>query len=75
MIHRFREEWGRSEAIKRTNKQEYPSLAGDESFLRSMATIVRASASPGAAADFVRALAEADIGEVLPAIRVPTLVL
>jgi class 3 adenylate cyclase len=75
LIRRFREEWGRSEEIERTNQEEYPSLAGDESFLRSMATIVRASASPGAAADFVRALAEADIGEVLPAIRVPTLVL
>jgi class 3 adenylate cyclase len=50
-------------------------LADDESFVRSMKMIMRASASPGSAAEFARTAAEADIGEVLPAIRVPTLLL
>jgi class 3 adenylate cyclase len=40
-----------------------------------MATIVRASASPGSAVEFMRTAAEADIAEVLPMIRVPTLLL
>jgi class 3 adenylate cyclase len=34
-----------------------------------------ATASPGAAAEFRRAVAEADVTDILPAIRVPTLVL
>jgi class 3 adenylate cyclase len=74
-IRRFRDEWGREEAIERIVHDQYPSLAGDESFFRSMATISQASASPGGAADFMRTVTEADIGEVLPTIRVPTLVL
>jgi class 3 adenylate cyclase len=75
VIRRFRDGWGRDEHIEWIVEQQYPSLSADESFLRSMATIVRASASPGAAADYMRTVTEADIGEVLPTIRVPTLVL
>src|SRR5438445_10308158 len=75
MIGRIREEHGRRQAIERSVREEYPSLAGDKSFLASMATIERASARHGAAAEFVRRMPAADIGEVLPAIRVPTLVL
>jgi class 3 adenylate cyclase len=37
--------------------------------------IMRASASPGSAAEFARTVVEADISDVLPAIRVPTLLL
>ena len=39
------------------------------------AVIVRASVSPGGAAEFLRTYFEADISEVLPTIRVPALVL
>jgi hypothetical protein len=37
--------------------------------------IARGSASPGSAAEFTRTVAEADISEILSAIRVPTLLL
>jgi class 3 adenylate cyclase len=37
--------------------------------------ILQASASPASAAEFIRSLAEADVSDVLPTIRVPTLVM
>jgi class 3 adenylate cyclase len=40
-----------------------------------MRTVVRASASPGGAVDFLRTYFETDISDVLPLIRVPTAVL
>ena len=52
-----------------------PSAAGDEAFMRRLATYFRRSASPGAAATLLRMNSEIDIRDVLPAIRVPTLVL
>ena len=75
LIRRTRDEWGRRDSIERAIREQYPSLVGDESFLRSFAMIARASASPGAAGEFNRTVAEADVTDVLPAIRVPTLVL
>jgi class 3 adenylate cyclase len=74
-IRRLRDEWGRLETVEREIAQGYPSFAGDASFVRSMALILRASASPGSAAEFTGSLAEADISDVLPTIRVPTLVM
>ena len=74
-IRRAASEWGRTEPIERAIAEQYPSRAGDKSFRRMFATIAQASASPGAAADFTRTLVETDISDVLPAIRVPTLVL
>ena len=53
----------------------YPSLDHDESFRRAMRTAVRASTSPSGAVDFLRTYFETDISDVLPLIRVPTLVL
>ena len=53
----------------------YPSLDHDEAFLHAMRTTVRASSSPGGAVDFLRTYFETDISDVLPLIRVPTLVL
>jgi class 3 adenylate cyclase len=75
LIRREREEMGRAETIERMVREQYPSLAGDESFLSAAATIVRSSTSPGAAAEFMRTVVEADISEVLPIIRAPTLAL
>ena len=75
LIRRTRDEWGRTEAFEHIIEAQYPSLVGDESFLQSLATIVRASASPGSAAEFMRTAAEADIADVLPLIRASTLLL
>jgi class 3 adenylate cyclase len=74
-IRRLRNEWGRQEWLEQVVRDDYPSLAGDESFVRSMSMIIRASASPGSAAEFSRTVAEADVSDVLPTIRVPTLLL
>jgi len=52
-----------------------PSMAHDEGFRRRLSTYLRLSASPGAAAALSRMNAEIDVRDVLPAIRVPTLIL
>ena len=52
-----------------------PSLADDEGFRRWFKTYFRLAASPAAALELDRAAMETDIREILPAIRMPTLVL
>jgi pimeloyl-ACP methyl ester carboxylesterase len=52
-----------------------PSLAGDEKLLKSVGAYERASASPGAVMALLRMNMEIDARHILPAIRVPTLVL
>jgi pimeloyl-ACP methyl ester carboxylesterase/DNA-binding winged helix-turn-helix (wHTH) protein len=52
-----------------------PSRAGDPAFREWWATYLRMGASPGAALTLTRMNAEIDIRHVLPAVRVPTLVL
>jgi pimeloyl-ACP methyl ester carboxylesterase len=51
-----------------------PSAADDPAFARRLATYFRRSASPGAAAALLRMNTRIDVRDVLPAIRVPTLV-
>jgi pimeloyl-ACP methyl ester carboxylesterase len=52
-----------------------PSRADDPAFLAQLATYFRRSASPGAAAQLLRMNTEIDVRAILPAIRVPTLIL
>jgi len=52
-----------------------PSKVGDEEFIRSFEQYFRRAASPGAAAALLRMNSYIDVRDVLPAIRVPTLVL
>jgi len=52
-----------------------PSRADDVAFLAQLATYFRRSASPGAAAQLLRMNTEIDVRPILPAIRVPTLIL
>ena len=52
-----------------------PSVADDASFQEWLDTYFRQSASPKAAADFLRMNSYTDVREVLPSVRVPTLVL
>jgi pimeloyl-ACP methyl ester carboxylesterase len=75
LMREGRETYGRREALERNVREQYPSLAGDEAFLDALTTIVRATASPGGAAEYFRAMAAADVTDVLPTIRVPTLLL
>ena len=52
-----------------------PSLAKDERLRRAWARYERAAATPGSTTAIVRLMFESDVREVLPAIRVPTLVI
>ena len=70
-IAQVEREWGSAEIVRSLA----PSRANDSVFLERVATYWRRSASPGAAADLLRMNTEIDIRAVLPAIRVPTLVL
>jgi class 3 adenylate cyclase len=70
-----RERWGTRDLADEVARVIFPSLAGDETFLRWHADNLRLAASPGAAAEFFRMLGDTDISDVLPTIRVPTLVL
>jgi len=67
--------FGRNEHFERGDFDAYPSLKDDEEFRRALKVAVRASASPAAAADFLRTYFETDISDVLPLIRVPTLIM
>jgi pimeloyl-ACP methyl ester carboxylesterase len=68
---RLEREWG-----ELMDLEDYvPSKAGDEPFLRRLATYFRRSASPGAAVALLRMNTQIDIRHVLPTIHVPTLVI
>jgi pimeloyl-ACP methyl ester carboxylesterase len=69
-IQQVEREWGSFDL-------EYyaPSRAGDEQFARHLSAYLRRGASPGAAAALLRMNSEIDVRDVLPVIRVPTLVL
>jgi pimeloyl-ACP methyl ester carboxylesterase/DNA-binding winged helix-turn-helix (wHTH) protein len=69
--HLIREEWGGPIGLE----QRAPSKADDPTFRNWWATYLRMGASPGAALALTRMNAEIDIREILPSIRVPTLVL
>jgi class 3 adenylate cyclase len=68
-----RERWGEREYFERDARLMDPE--GDETYLDWFVTCQRFCASPGAALTFFRVYGETDLREVLPAIRVPTLVL
>ena len=70
-----RERWGTDELADEVAGAIYPSLADDEEFRRWHADHMRFAASPASAAEFFRMLGDTDISDVLPTIRVPTLVL
>ena len=63
-------EWGRASALALFA----PDAAADERFATWWARYERLSASPGAAADFMRMNNDVDVRDVLGSVRVPTLV-
>ncbi len=70
-----RERWGTQELADEITRTIAPSLADDATLRRWFADSMRFAASPGAAAEFFRMLGDTDISDVLPTIRVPTLVI
>jgi len=63
--------WGDADALAR----ERPDLAFDRTYLEWFAKLSRMAATPGAAVTYGRMNQQIDVREVLPVIRVPTLVL
>ncbi len=74
-LRAIREGWGRDAFMDGMYASMVPSLVDDEGFRRWFKTYFRLAASPAAALELYRAAMETDIREILPAIRVPTLVL
>jgi class 3 adenylate cyclase len=67
--------WGAVEFFERRLCRDNPTVCNDADFKRWYVRHMRQSASPGAALAFHRMVMEGDVTDVLPAIRVPTLVL
>ncbi len=64
-------DWGKPVGIE----ERAPSMADDEDFRDWWATYLRMGASPGAAVALTKMNAEIDVRNVLPTVRVPTLVI
>ena len=67
----MRQQWGGPVGID----ERAPSVAGDPKFRDWWATYLRMGASPGAAVALTKMNAEIDVRNVLPSIRVPSLVI
>jgi class 3 adenylate cyclase len=74
-LRELRERWGTQEFSDALLEQGCPTLAANEDDRRWFANSLRVGASPEMAYALNRAFSETDLGEVLPAVRVPTLVL
>jgi pimeloyl-ACP methyl ester carboxylesterase len=70
-IERVEREWGGDVDLATLA----PSMAGDPAFRAWWASYLRSGASPGAAAALGRMNSAIDVRDVLPAVRVPTLVM
>jgi class 3 adenylate cyclase len=69
------ERWGRPDYCDEVVRVVAPSLAADEDFRRWWRSYMRLAASPASAAALLRMNMEIDVRDVLPAIRVPALIL
>ena len=74
LVREVRERWGERDYFEQQARDGFGSAADDE-VLEWFVECQRFCASPGAAVAFYRSYGETDIRDVLPAIRVPTLVL
>lgn len=70
-FEQMRHDWGKPVGIE----ERAPSLADDADFRDWWATYLRMGASPGAAVALTKMNAEIDVRNVLPSVRVPTLVI
>jgi len=67
--------WGTTASSREFLETVAPELLGDDAFVRWFAGFLRSAASPGAASALLRMNSFADVREVLPVLRVPTLIL
>jgi class 3 adenylate cyclase len=74
-IQEVAENWGRDEFLERLAVEANPLATADDEVRRWFVRHLRRSASPGSAVAFNRMVMEGDVCDILPAVRVPTLVL
>lgn len=74
-LSRLREQWGEEDWCDELLRVSSPTAYGDESRRRRFANSLRLGASPEVAYALNRAHFETDLRDVLPAIRVPALIL
>ena len=70
-LRQYEEEWGTGSLVRRF----VPSAAADPSFRDWWGRFERLSMSPGAALEAMRMNLEIDVRDILPSVRVPTLVI
>jgi pimeloyl-ACP methyl ester carboxylesterase len=70
-LMRMKKDWGEAVGLEK----RAPSMAADPQFRDWWATYLRMGASPGAALALTQMNAEIDVRNVLPSVRVPTLVI
>ncbi len=73
-IREIRERWGERAWMEEFGREINPAYADDPELMDWFVWMQRAAASPSAAADFTRMQMDTDIGDVLPTVRVPTLI-
>ena len=74
-IDEFRRRWGTTESVRGHVRGMAPSYADDLHFIRFISRQHRLGASPASALTIARMTMDVDVRDVLPAIRIPTLVL
>jgi class 3 adenylate cyclase len=70
-----RSSWGRRDFFEALVREWAPTMADDEAFRDWFVGHMRRSLSPGAALSFFRTMMDADVTDVLSAVRMPTLIL
>jgi class 3 adenylate cyclase len=73
-VREAREHWGERSWMEEFGREINPLYGRDPELMDWFVWMQRAAASPGAAAEFTRMQIDTDIGDVLPTIRVPTVV-
>jgi class 3 adenylate cyclase len=74
-LREVRERWGRTEFFEELLAEWAPTKADDPGFHRWFVGHMRRGLSPGSALAFFRMMMDSDVSDVLPAVRVPTIVL
>jgi class 3 adenylate cyclase len=74
-LSELRDQWGTQDYCDTILREGCPTLHASEEYRHWFANWLRVSASPAVAYALNRAFSETDLAEVLPAVRVPTLVL
>jgi class 3 adenylate cyclase len=74
-LREVRDGWGRAEFLDAHLSEWAPTKADDPEFRRWFVNHMRRGLSPGSALAFFRMMMDSDVSDVLPAVRVPTVVI